>query len=146
MTPDTIERLDNLFAESSVMRADEVPTNDEVDSASQQVGIPFSEDYRQFLLRYGGAIVGPYPVFGLRGSDVMEEERWSVIDVTNEVRQSGIDGVSEWVIFSEDHSGNPIGMDANGKVLIFDHDFGGVAELASEFEGYIRTQCLKVET
>lgn len=145
MTPDTIDRLDNMFAESPVMRADEVPTSDEVDSASQQVGIPFSEDYRQFLLRYGGAIVGPYPVFGLRGSDVMEDDRWSVIDVTNEVRQSGIDGVSDWVIFSEDHSGNPIGMDAHGKVWIFDHDFGGVTELASDFEDYIRTQCLKVE-
>jgi hypothetical protein len=133
-----------MFAESPVMRAEEVPTADEVDLVSQQVSVPFPDDYREFLLRYGGATVGAYPVFGLRVSDVMDHDRWALIDVTNEVRQSGVDGVSDWVIFSEDHSGNPIGMDADGKVWIFDHDFGGVTELASGFENYIRTQCLRI--
>lgn len=145
MKPDTIERLDGMFTESPVMRAEEVPTTDEIDSASEQVGVPFSDDYREFLLRYGGATVGPYPIFGLRASEVMDKDRWSLIEVTNEVRQSGLSCVSDWVIFSEDHSGSPIGMDANGRVWIFDHDFGGATELAADFEDYIRTQCLKVD-
>ncbi len=144
MRPDTIDRLDEMFAESPVMRAEEVPTTVEVDAASQQVGVPFPDDYREFILRYGGAAVGPYPVFGLRASDVMEEDRWSVVDVTNEIRRAGIERASDWIVFSEDHAGNPIGMDINGKVWIYDHDFGGVAEFASSFEEYIRTQCLKI--
>lgn len=144
MTPDTLERLDEMFAESPVMRADDVPSVSEVDLASEDIGIQFSQDYREFILRYGGATVGPYPVFGLRACDIMDNDRWSVVEVTNEIRSSGIAGVSGWIVFSEDHSGNPIGMDADGKVWIFDHDFGGVAEMASDFEEYIRTHCLKV--
>lgn len=138
----TLDKLDKMFAESPVMRAEDVPTEDEVNAASQEIGIPFPEDYREFLLRYGGATVGPYPVFGLRPTDVMDDDRWSVLDVTSEVRSSGLDGVSNWIVFSEDHAGNPIGMDADGKVWIFDHDFGGVTELAESFEEYVRTQCL----
>jgi cell wall assembly regulator SMI1 len=135
-----------MFAESPVMRADRIATEAEVNAASQEIGTRFPEDYREFLLRYGGAMVGPYPVFGLHPSDVMEDDRWSVVDVTNEVRSSGLDGISNWIVFSEDHAGNPIGMDPDGKVWIYDHDFGGVAELAQTFEEYIRTQCLKLPT
>lgn len=141
---DTLERLDQMFAESPVMRADDVPSAAEVDSAAEDIGIPFPKDYREFILRYGGATVGPYPIFGLHSCHVMDE-RWSVIDVTHEGRSSGIDGISDWIVFSGDLSGNPIGMDVNGKVWIYDHDFGGVAELASDFEEYIRIHCLKVD-
>lgn len=144
MTPDTIERLDAMFAEFPVMRAEEVPPSDEISSASKQVGVRFPSDYREFIARYGGAIVGPYPVFGLRASAVMEDGRWSVIDITDEIRRTGIDSVADWIVFSEDHSGNPIGMDIRGKVWIYDHDFGGVSELASNFEDFLRKQCLKV--
>ncbi len=70
MTPDTIERLDGMFSDSPVMRAEEVPTSVEFDTASRLVGVPFPDVYRGFILRYGGATVGPYPVFGLRTSDV----------------------------------------------------------------------------
>ncbi len=146
MNSDTLDRLDQMFAESPMMRAEDVPTQDEVDAASHEIGIPFPEDYREFLLRYGGAMVGPYPVFGLRPVDVMDDDRWSVVDITGEIRSERLDGVSKWLVFSEDHAGNPIGMDADGKVWIYDHDFGGVAKLAEDFEEYVRTQCLKLPT
>jgi hypothetical protein len=143
MIAETLELLDRMFAESPMMRADEVPDVAEIDAASEELGIPFSDDYREFLLRYGGAMIGPYPIFGLRAVDVMDDSRWSVVDVTRELRSSGLDGVKRWLVFSEDHSGNPIGMDGDGKVWIYDHNFGGVSELSSSFESYIRTQCLK---
>ena len=146
MNKDTVDRLDQMFAESPLIRAGDAPAKDEVNAAAHEIGLPFPEGYREFLLRYGGAMVGPYPVFGLRPSDVMEDDRWSVVDVTSEVRSSGLDGVSNWIVFSEDHAGNPVGMDGDGKVWIFDHDFGGVTELAASFEEYIRIQCLKLPT
>jgi hypothetical protein len=143
MKDDTLKRLDQMFAESPILRAEEAPTENEIDEASNAVGIPFSKDFREFLARYGGATVGPYPVFGLRPSEVMDD-RWSVVEVTKEVRASGIEGIDGWVIVSEDHSGNPVGMDGDGKVWIYDHDFGGVSELAPSFEEYLRTQCLNI--
>ena len=144
MTPDTIAKLDQMFIECPIMRAKHIPTVEEVDAASQVVGVPFSDDYREFLLRYGGAMVGPYPIYGLREVEVMEGGRWSVIEVTKEVRQLGVPEFADWFIFSEDHAGNPIGIDINGTVWIYDHDFGEIAELVSDFEAYIRKQCFKI--
>jgi len=144
MNSDTWDRLDQEFDEFPTMRAIEVPSEDEINVASEEVGIAFPQDYREFLARYGGAMVGPYPVFGLRPVEVMGKNRWSVVDMTGRLRSSGLDGTSDWIVFSEDQAGNPIGMDADGKVWIYDHDFGGITELASSFEEYIRARCLKV--
>ena len=124
MNLDTLEQLDRQFRDSPAMRAIEVPCNAEIDAASQLLGVPFVEDYREFLLRYGGAIVGPYPVYGLRPVELMEDCRWSVVDVTQQFRCSDCGGVDRWLVFSEDHSGNPIGFDIDGQVWIHDHDFG----------------------
>ena len=146
MNKETLDRLDHMFAESPIMRASELPSESEVDAASKEIGIKFPEDYREFLLRYGGAMVGAYPIFGLRPAEVMGKSRWSVVDMTRQVRSWGLDGVSNWIVFSEDHAGNPIGMDADGKVWIYDHDFGGVTELAGSFEEYIREHCLELST
>tara|TARA_R110002111_G_scaffold18931_1_gene46164 strand:+ start:14157 stop:14609 length:453 start_codon:yes stop_codon:yes gene_type:complete len=148
MKSDTITLLDSMFVESSIMRAKDVPSVDEVDAASLQIGVPFPSDYRGFILRYGGAIVGVYPIFGLRSCEVMEDDRWSVVTITydyrDDLRSAGVDCATEWVVFSEDHSGNPVGMDRDGKVWIYDHDFDGLTELASSFEEYTRTHCLKL--
>jgi cell wall assembly regulator SMI1 len=143
MKLDTWVRLDREFEESPIMRAQDVPTEDEINAASREIGIAFPQDYRDFLTRYGGAMVGPYPVYGLRPVHVMGVG-WSVVDLTRRIRSGGLDVASNWIVFSEDHSGNPIGMDADGRVWIFDHDFGGVAQLALDFEEYIRRTCLKV--
>jgi hypothetical protein len=35
-------------------------------------------------------------------------------------------------------------LDADGKVWISDHDFGGVQVIAKSFEEYLRKSCLKL--
>lgn len=144
MMPDTVDRLDAMLAEYPFMRAEDAPSEAEVAQAEQRVGVAFPDDCRQFLLRYGGAMVGPYPVFGLRPVEVMGVDFWSVVDVTEQCRADGIPGTDQWVVISMDHAGNPVGIDRDGAIWIHDHDFGGLAHLATSFEDYIRTWCLKV--
>jgi len=91
-------------------------------------------------------MVGPYPIFGLRPVEVMGDDHWSVIDVTKRYRKGGVPGSEAWVVVSEDHAGNPVGMDANGAIWIYDHDFGGLTGLAPSFEEYLRTQCLTMRS
>ncbi len=57
---------------------------------------------------FGGAMVGPYPIFGLRPVEVMGDNHWSVVDVTRRYRIDGVAGTEDWVVFSEDHAGNPV--------------------------------------
>lgn len=143
MRVETIRQIELAFRDAPMMRADAVPEQDEVDVASQALGMKFPDDYQEFLLRYGGGIVGPYPIFGLRPVELMEEHRWSVVGLTEEIRTSGVNIPFQWVVFSEDLAGNPIGFDATGKIWIYDHDFGGIAELANDFESYLQIHCLK---
>lgn len=147
MSPDTIEKLNSEFAEFPIMCASEIPSQAEVESAEEVIGIPFSPDYKDFLLQYGGAMVGPYPIFGLRQAKVMGDNRWSVIEMTRRFRHdSGVEEISSWIVFSEDQAGSPVGMDATGKVWIFDHDFGGVHAEAGSFEEYVRCKCLQLDS
>lgn len=145
MNEETLSALRSERAEFPNMFAESVPSDDEIADATESLGIPFPDDYRQFLLEFGGAMVGPFPIFGLRPVDVMGKQRWSVVTMTGRYRNGGVPGTSDWVVFSEDHSGNPVGFDSAGIVWIHDHDFGGGDRLAETFEEYLRAKCLKLE-
>ncbi len=150
MNPDTWTVLDRKFAEdervgaASITKALEVPSTAEILIAGQELGVPFPPDYKQFLSQYGGAMVGAYPILGLRPVAVMGDDFWSVVDVTRHFRSQRVPGCDTWVIISYDHAGNPIGFDSEGVIWIHDHDFGGITRLADSFEDYIRTWCLKL--
>jgi len=133
-----------MYEKSPITRARSVPTASEVTDANQQVSVAFHEDYKQFVLRYGGGMVGPYPLFGLRPVEVMDHKHWSVVDITRHYRAMGIPSSDKWGIISEDHAGNPIGMDNEGAIWIYDHDCNGTSLLARSFEQYIREHALKL--
>lgn len=101
----------------------------------------FVDDYRQFLSQYGGAIVGPYPVYGLARAEPMDGRLWSVVQVTQHFRKQSWPGTDRVYVISMDHAGNPIGIDEAGKVVSFDHDAGEMVEVASSFDRYLQ-RCL----
>ena len=70
MKTDTIAELEKGFAEFPVMSAGPVPAA-EIDELERAVGFPLAGDYREFIARYGGAIVGPFRIFGLRAAKAM---------------------------------------------------------------------------
>src|SRR5690242_17128770 len=93
----------------------------EVDAASAELGLPFPPDYREFVRRYGGGLIGAYPIFGLRISKAMTyaDATSSAVDhETQRYRQQQWPGVSEWLIISSDAGGNPIGIARNGQVWV----------------------------
>jgi hypothetical protein len=144
MREETWKALESMFARTPIMRA-ECVTRDEIDAASRALGIPFPEDYQEFVSRYGGAIVGPYRIFGLRQAAVMGKAEGSVVDETRHFQRLRWPGAEHWVVFSTDHAGNPIGFDRDGKIWISDHDFGVVEVIAENFEEYLRKRCLKLQ-
>jgi SMI1-KNR4 cell-wall len=146
MKQSTLDTLDAKLAEFPIMRAEHTPSEDEIAQAEQAVGFPFASDYREFLLRYGGCMAGAFPIFGLRPVEVMGTNHWSVTEVTRKYRAKGASGADRWAVISEDHAGNPIGMDRAGAIWISDHDFGGISPLASTFEAYLGKCCLELAT
>ncbi|MBM3846553.1 MAG: SMI1/KNR4 family protein [Verrucomicrobia bacterium] len=139
MRSDTIATLESEFGEFQRSRAEGVP-QEEIDAAARLLGLLFPDDYQEFLRRYGGAVVGPYEIFGLRKAKAMGN-LFSVVEATNEFRTCEIPETMNWLIVSGDHSGNWVGITPEGAVKKWDHDFGEFVDLADSFESYIRRVC-----
>ena len=142
MKTETIQALERQFTEFPRSRGGSVPRG-EVEKASAELGLPFPDDYTEFLLKYGGAEVGPYPIFGLRKAPCMGNA-YSVVAITTEFRRCKVPGNPNWLIISEDHAGNSVGLADDGKVYVWDHDFGQIVQIADGFEDYLRKRCLKL--
>jgi hypothetical protein len=136
MNPDTVSRLDALFASLPLLKAGGPVTDEEIDSAEHRVGIPFDADYRSFIKRYGGAMVGSLPVFGLRTSEVMGVGD-TVDQVTLQFRSQGYEHANEWIVVSGDGYGNPIGMDRQGRLYLSDHE-RDIVMVAPSFDEFVR--------
>ena len=143
MKQSTRERLDRLREEAPILFASGV---DEaaVQDAERALKVQFGPAYRAFLLEYGGAMVGPWPIVGLATSEVMDD-RDTVVELTTWYRKDGWYGVEDWVIVSADHGGNPIGIAPSGEIWVSDHDFGGLYRLAGSFEEFLEEQLTKSE-
>lgn len=77
MRPETWTLIEEKFKKHPVLKAEAVPY-EESDAAATVAGITFPQDYREFIHRYGGAILGPLPIIGLRRSQAMAD--WPCLD------------------------------------------------------------------
>ena len=143
MREETWKALEDMFSAHPILRARAVAVK-EILTAEAELGMRLSDDYKQFVCRYGGAIVGPFPIFGLRRAAPMARNEASFVDLTNDFKKRAWPGVERWAIISIDHAGNPVGLDNQGKIWISDHDSRAVQLLAENFEGYLREYCLNL--
>ena len=144
MKTDTLTTLEAMFQRHPVMGAEPV-ARAEIDALETSIGFQLPADYREFVEKFGGAIVGPFSIYGLRAARAMGAGESSALKVTDRFRADGWPGVEKWLVVSMDQAGNPVGLDASGRILISDHDAGAVQPLASSFEEYLRKWCLKLE-
>lgn len=133
MSPSTWERLETEFRQFPILRGQPASV-EEISTAEAALGLSFPDEYRDFLLRYGAAIVGPYPIFGVRPVEPMGHD-WSVVGMNQRFRADRWAGVDEWLIISQDHAGNPMGVAPDGQVWISDH--GHLSVIAEDFETFI---------
>jgi len=141
MDGDILSRVESSLKPHPELWAGEVSASD-VEKLQEFSGFRLPECYRSFVMRFGGAIVGPYPVYGLRGADAMGTDESSAIAVTKRFRDQHWPGSEQWLVVSIDHAGNPIGLDREGRIWISDHDAGVVEIVCADFNEYLRVRCL----
>lgn len=142
MKESTWKQLEKQFEKYPFMKAESV-SEEEINSIEASLGVRFDSDYKKFVLKYGGAIVGAFPIYGLRHADPMDNELWSVSTVTRHYRNEDWPDTQNWYVISSDHSDNPVGITPDGKVISFDHDYGEIIEVANSFEAYLN-KCLGI--
>jgi hypothetical protein len=117
--------------------------DDEIDEAAIALEWQLPPDYRDFLRRYGSAIVGRYPIYGIRPALILGRD-WSVVEINRRYREDQWPGVDGWLIISTDHGGNPFGFAPDGRIWISDHEFGVIEPVAENFEHFLRKECLEL--
>lgn len=140
MKLETLNKLVDFFGQWRFMQGGSV-TSDDLRAAAQALGVQFSPDYCQFVERFGGAIVGPYPIYGLKRAEPMDAKLWSVVQVTNHFRSQQWPGLGSAYVISMDHAGNPIWIDSEGVLRSFDHDSGEYLVISPDLESYL-VKCL----
>lgn len=94
---------------------------------------PIPPDFRWFLSACGGGPVGSEWVDGI--ADLAETHRRF-----REQCEAGFwPGLAEVFVIGWDGCGNPYGVHGpSGRVVVEDHDFGGVHEMAGSFVAFLR--------
>lgn len=143
MREDTWRPLEAVLAKWAFLVAPAASV-EEIEEASATLGLPFPADYKEFLLRTGGAYVGGCQIYGTRTTDDMSPKE-TVTQRTQDYRDYEWPGVEEWIIICMDGRGNPLGIAPDGKVWRSDHDVGDIMPIADSFEDFIRRECLRLE-
>ncbi len=144
MNENTWDALENQFSERPDLKAEPV-SEAEFHAAMVETGsTSVSDDYRQFVLRYGAAQLGIYTIYGLRILQDMGRDEGTFIEMTSKFREVQWPEIENWIIISIDQSGNPIGLDENGQVWVSDTHCTEIPLLiAQNFEEFLLNECLK---
>lgn len=132
------EILDEEFKKNPELQAGDTLLVD-IDQVEKEIGLKFSAPYKNFIKKYGGAIVGGNFIFGLKQQRSMDDYLWSVTQNTNFFKEEQEwPDIEDWYIISDDGRGNPIGIDPQGVVWLSDHDAGfEKVKLADNFEEFL---------
>lgn len=144
MQIDVWQRIQACYDEFPRTRAEGVPQS-EIDSASKRLGLPFPEDYQEFLRRFGAGYIGSEVIAGLRRFPSAPNDVWDVVGMTEDYRQRAFPHTDRLVVFTEDGAGNPIGFDEQGRIWLSDHNCCESVCLESCFEDWLRRWVLCVE-
>ena len=136
MTGVTIQRMRAAASQHPMMFASGVKP-EEVKDAESRLRCRFDASYGLFLREFGGAMVGPDPILGLRQAEVMGDDLWSVVDVTERFRADGWPQTEDWYVISVDAAGNPIGGAPDGAIYVSDHHGGAIRKVADSFDDFI---------
>lgn len=132
--------LENEREEDPICFGIPVKDNQLIQEAQTILGLTFSASYIVFLKKFGG-IVYDYIVYGLIPQPTEESGflNKSIIERTKFFKEhQKWPGIENWYIISDDGSGNPIGIDPDGKVWLSDHDAGFKhIKLADSFEEFL---------
>lgn len=107
---------------------------DELEGAQSKLGVIFDADYIRFVQAFGGSFVG-VAIYGFNNSKMLESS--SVVDLTDRFRRDGWPGAEDAYVISMDMSGNPVMIDASGRVFTYDHDSGDMRSMAASFREFV---------
>ena len=143
MTQDTWDIIEGDFRTWPETRGGEVSA-EAFAEAFAAFPFPIDPDYRAFVLRHGGGEVGSYRFFGLILPPSMNPHASgarTAPEMTEAFRRHGWPHVDQWLVFTTDAAGYPVGFRPDGTVALATGDTGEVHPLEDNFERFVRRRC-----
>ncbi len=114
---------------------DNPASDEEITMAEKEIGIKFPDSYKYFQKHFGAGPLEGHSLYGVKDTEGEENsiKRNTFYKVTQQWP-----GIDDWIVISDDGSGNPIGLLPNGEVWLSDHDSGfEKIKLAKSFEDFL---------
>lgn len=125
------------FYKSNPIAIGKKATASDVNLIESKLKLKLDEDYIDFITSFGGGLIGSSEIYSMSNSSMMDED---IIELNETYKNDNFwEGIDNWIIIGSDHSGNPIGIDLDGKIVSNDHDFGGIYVIAESFSDYLIT-------
>lgn len=138
MKQELLNRLHLFYAKNPVLRGS--PANlEQIANAEKKLNARMSDDYKEFILIFGGAYIG-LDLHAFINGDALGKE--SVVELTDNARRlfngkNLFPEINESIVVADDGSGNPIATDPEGRVVLFDYDTEEKQVLAQTLEDFI---------
>src|ERR1044072_1734842 len=123
MKPSLLTRIDQFLSKNPSLKG-RPATTEEISAAEKELQVTLHSDYQAFIRHFGGAYAG-IAIHGFsNGSSIGKE---TIIDLTRLNRklanENGIFAeLNQCYVIADDGAGNPLALDPEGKVLVFDYD------------------------
>jgi hypothetical protein len=132
LSPDAKARIEVHFAKFPITVRERAATEAELREFEAAFGAIPDDYYRWLLVTCGGGVIGSERVDGI------EELAKSHAKFRREFGPPRGWTLRNAFIIGWDGAGNPFGIDQNkGRILVEDHDFGGIHEMAANLEDFI---------
>ncbi len=117
----------------------EQTSDSEIKVLESSLKLNFSQSYRKFISLFGSALLPGQIIYGSSYLEEMGSVNKNVVEKTKFYKnyQKWPD-IDDWIIISDDGSGNPIGIKPDGSVWLSDHDSNfEQIKLANDFEDFL---------
>ena len=134
-----MDRLNNFLDKKPSLKG-RPATLEEIKEAEKELEVRLDDDYKEFIQKFGGAFAGIAIHAFSNGSSIGKE---TMIELTKQGRKIAhvnkfFPALNKCYVIADDGSGNPIGINPKGQVILFDYDTGEETMLAESFELLIK--------
>jgi cell wall assembly regulator SMI1 len=138
MKQELINRLNSFYTKNPTLKG-EPATIKQIIDAENILNVKMNDEYKMFIQNFGGAYAGLAIHAFINGASIGNE---TIIDLTNNARKLFNDNgmfpdINKNIVIADDGSGNPIAIEPNGEIVLFDYDTEEKQVLSKSLEKFI---------
>lgn len=137
-----LKELSSYFSSNPTILQGVATTEEEIGLIEDELNIKLDDDFKTFTTTFGGCLIRDSQIYGFRNSDFLGDN--TIIDIN--MQFSGfLENYENSMAIGTDGWGNPVFINDENKVLMFDHDENKEVVMAESFSAYLE-KCLRGES